>query len=69
MEKELKELARKIAKYPDDMFGSNILSSKYMRLSYYIEARDNPSVKTLEDAKDTLKRLQAGEKIISAAFI
>lgn len=68
MKNELKQIARKIAKFPDDRFGSNVLSSKQMKLSFYIEAK-NPTAKKLANAKETLQKLEAGERIVWAAFI
>jgi hypothetical protein len=68
LKQKLKEVARKIAKFPDDRFGSNYISSREMRLSFYIEAK-NPTMKKWVDAKMTLKKLEAGERIVWAAFI
>jgi hypothetical protein len=69
--KKLKEVARKIAKFPNDKFVSNCISSKYMRLSFYIDARkitETEFMKKWVDARMTLKKLEAGEKIIWGAF-
>jgi hypothetical protein len=68
MENELKQIARKIAKFPDDRFESNFLSSKSMRLSFYLEAK-NPDDKKLANAKEILQKLEAGERIVWVAFI
>jgi primosomal protein N'' len=68
MKNELKQIARKIAKFPDHRFGSNVMSSKSMRLSFYIEAK-NPTSQKLDNARETLTKLEAGERIVWAAFI
>ena len=68
MKTELKQIARKIAKFPNHRFGSNILSSKEMKLSFYIEAK-TPTAQKLADAKETLQKLEAGQRIVWAGFI
>lgn len=68
MKNELKQIARKIAKFPNDRFGSNFVSSKLMRLSFYLDT-NNPTAEKLENAKETLQKLEAGERIVWASFI
>ena len=68
MKNELKQIARKIAKFPDNRFGSNFVSSKSMRLSFYLEAK-TPTTEKLENAKETLQKLEAGQRIVWASFI
>ena len=71
--KQLKQIAREIAKYPDDRFLSNIMDGRQQRISYYTDVR------SLDDAEEILlwtqelsyilKSLIAGEKIPAFVFI
>ncbi len=62
LKKELKKLGKEIAKYSNDKFASNCISPKYMRLSYYLGAKE-PTLQKWIDSKKALKKLEAGEKI------
>lgn len=63
LKKELKKLGKEIAKYSNDKFASNCISSKYMRLSYYLSAKE-PTLQKWIDSKKALKKLEAGENVV-----
>lgn len=44
------------------------MSSKQMKLSFYIEAK-TPTSQKLANAKETLHKLEAGQRIVWASFI
>ena len=67
---KLKKIGRQIAKFPEEMFGSNAISSRRMRLSYYLDSRQkNISLREYISAERDLKRLQNDEKIVWGVFI
>jgi hypothetical protein len=75
---KLKRIGRAIAKFPDDRFRSNCLSSKDMRLSYYLQARGFLSGKDIDyhwlpiiiqDANNDLSHLMSGQEIKKVIFL
>ena len=67
---ELKKLGREIAKFPNEMFRSNAINAKQMRLSAYLKSRQSDvSENDILDAKKTLEDLKANKKIVWAIFV
>ena len=71
MRKELKELGREIASYPDQCFWSNLGDEKFLRLEHYFKSRTkrNISKADIQKAKKTLKVLKDGGQIIKGVCV
>ncbi|MFT6332982.1 MAG: hypothetical protein ACJAW3_001332 [Lentimonas sp.] len=65
---KIKELAREIAKYPDHRFTSNESDPRYIKLSYYMSARE-PSIENWKIARDALEKLESGEYLFVGVFL